>query len=367
MNLVKTAMLLAAMTALFMGIGWMIGGTQGMIIALAIAAAMNLWSWWNSGNMVLRMHNAVEIDRENAPEFYRVTEALAERAGLPMPRVYLIDSKQPNAFATGRSPENAAVAATTGLLELMSEEEVAAVMAHELAHVENRDTLIMTVTATLAAAISMLGNFAFFFGGNRNNPLGGLGVLLAMIVAPLAAGIVQMAISRTREYSADRRGAEICGQPLWLASALKRIAVAAGRIPNHAAERSPSTAHMFIINPLNGDRADNLFSTHPSTENRIAELVKLAESPDFVPAGSERRVEAERRAPSPVPSVTRGRRAPDEPQVDEAPLRGPWDTPDRDKVERGPMPGRAQSHPPVEARPKRRTVPSVPPRWGRGA
>ena len=349
MNLVKTAMLLAAMTALFMGIGWLIAGLEGMLIALAFAAAMNLWSWWNSGNAVLRMHNAVEIDRANAPEFYRVVEALSERADLPMPRVLLIDSRQPNAFATGRSPETAAVAATTGLLELMSEEEVAAVIAHELAHIENRDTLIMTVTATLAAAISMLGNFAFFFGGNRNNPLGGLGVLLAMLVAPFAAAIVQMAISRTREYSADRRGAEICGQPLWLASALKRIAVAAGRIPNMSAERSPATAHMFIINPLNGDRADNLFSTHPATENRIAELVKLAESPDFVPAGMERIAH----------------RQPDEPAVDEAPMSGPWGP--REPVERGPMPGRAQDHPPVDARPKRRTVPSVPPRWGRGA
>lgn len=377
MNLVKTAMLLAAMTALFMGIGFMIGGQQGMLIALLIAAAMNLWSWWNSGNAVLRMHNAVEIDRANAPEFYRVVEALAERAGLPMPRVFLIDSKQPNAFATGRGPENAAVAATTGLLELMSEEEVAAVMAHELAHVENRDTLIMTVTATLAAAISMLGNFAFFFGGNRNNPLGGLGVLLAMIVAPIAAGIVQMAISRTREYSADRRGAEICGQPLWLASALKRIAVAAGRIPNMAAERAPSTAHMFIINPLNGDRADNLFSTHPATENRVAALEELARSPDFVPAGAarrieedrvERRVEGVRPARSPVPPITRGRRSADEPTTDEAPMAGPWDTPEREPVERGPMPGRAQDHPKVDARPKRPTsVPPVPPRWGRGA
>ena len=347
MNLVKTAMLLALMTALFMAIGWLIGGQQGMLIAFGIAALTNLWSWWNSGNAVLRMHNAVEISPDNAPELFRVTEALAERAGLPMPRVYLIDSKQPNAFATGRSPENAAVAVTRGLLELMPEEEVAAVIAHELAHIENRDTLTMTVTATLAGAISMLGNFAFFFGGNRNNPLGGLGVLLAIIVAPFAAMIVQMAISRTREYSADKRGAEICGQPLWLAGALKRIAVAAGRIPNMAAERSPATAHLFIINPLNGDRADSLFSTHPATENRIAALTELANSPDFVPAGAPPSIESAPAAPEP-----------------EDDLAGPWGAP----VGRGPMPGRAQDHPPVDARPRgRQSVPPVPPRWGRRA
>ena len=356
MNLVKTAMLLALMTALFMGIGWMIGGQQGMLIAFAIAAAMNLWSWWNSGNAVLRMHNAVAITPNNAPELFRVTEALAERAGLPMPALYLIDSKQPNAFATGRSPANAAVAVTTGLLERLTEEEVAGVIAHELAHIENRDTLIMTVTATLAAAISFVGNFAFFTGGNRDNPLGGLGVLMAIVVAPLAAGIVQMAISRTREYSADRRGAEICGQPLWLASALKSIAVAAGRIPNMAAERSPATAHMFIINPLNGDRADNLFSTHPATENRILALQELAHSPDFTPAGAHR----ERVAPPP-------RRAPsrplDAPHEDGAPdPAGPWGPPTA-----GPMPGRAQDHPAIDPRPKRASVPPVPPRWGRSA
>ena len=346
MNLVKTAMLLALMTALFMAIGWAIAGQQGLLIAFVVAAGMNLWSWWNSDKVVLRMHNAVEIDPRNAPELFRVTEALAERAGLPMPAVYLIDSKQPNAFATGRSPQNAAVAVTTGLLSIMPEEEVAAVIAHELAHIENRDTLTMTITATLAGAISMLGNFAFFFGGNRNSPLGGLGVILAIVVAPFAAMIVQMAISRTREYSADRRGAEICGQPLWLAGALKRIAVAAGRIPNMSAERSPASAHLFIINPLNGDRADSLFSTHPATENRIAALTELANSPDFRPAGAPPRIESAPEAPGP-----------------EDDLVGPWGAPPA----RGPMPGRAQDHPPVDARPKRGSVPPVPPRWGRGA
>lgn len=279
MNMMKTAMLLAAMTALFMGIGYMIGGTGGMMIALLIALAMNAFSFWNSGAAVLRMHNAVEVDRSSAPEYYGIVEALAQRAGLPMPKVYLIKTDQPNAFATGRNPENAAVAATTGLLQRLSREEVAGVMAHELAHVQNRDTLTMTVTATLAGAISMLGNFAFFFGGSRdnNNPFGFVGVLLAMIVAPFAAMIVQMAISRTREYSADRRGAEICGNPEWLASALGKIAAAAGRTVNVAAERNPATAHMFIINPLNGERADSLFSTHPDTENRIRALMAMAE------------------------------------------------------------------------------------------
>lgn len=278
MNLVKTAMLIAFMTALFMGVGYLIGGTGGMMIAFIIALAMNAFSYWNSDKMVLRMHNAVAVDRANAPEYYGIVEALAQRAGLPMPKVYLIKNDQPNAFATGRNPDNAAVAATTGLLQRLSHEEVAGVIAHELAHIQHRDTLTMTVTATLAGAISMLGNFAFFFGGSRNNnnPFGFVGVLVAMIVAPLAAMIVQMAISRTREYSADRRGAEICGNPQWLASALGKIAEAAGRTVNVAAERNPATAHMFIINPLNGQRADNLFSTHPDTGNRIRALMAMA-------------------------------------------------------------------------------------------
>lgn len=274
MNTLRTAMLLAAMTALFMGVGYMIGGSGGMMIALVIAAATNLFSYWNADKMVLAMHRAVEVDEKNAPEFHAIVKELAARAGLPMPRTYIIDTPQPNAFATGRNPENAAVAASTGLLERLSHEEVAAVMAHELAHVQHRDTLTMTIVATLAGAISMLGNFALFFGGNRenNNPLGFIGVLIAMIVAPFAAMIVQMAVSRTREYAADRRGAEICGHPLWLASALDKIARTAERIPNADAERSPATAHLFIINPLSGERMDNLFSTHPNTLNRIAAL-----------------------------------------------------------------------------------------------
>ncbi|MFB2567155.1 zinc metalloprotease HtpX [Rhizobium sp. IMFF44] len=274
MNLMRTAMLLAFMTALFMGVGFLIGGQSGMLIAFVVAAGMNFFSYWNSDRMVLSTYGAQEVDERSAPEFYRIVRDLARNAGLPMPRVYLYDSPQPNAFATGRNPENAAVAASTGLLHALTPQEVAGVMAHELAHVQNRDTLTMTITATLAGAISMLGNFAFFFGGRRdnNNPLGMVGVLVAMIVAPLAAMLVQMAISRTREYSADRRGAEICGNPLWLASALGKIARGAAHIPNEEAEGHPATAHMFIINPLSGERMDNLFSTHPNTENRIAAL-----------------------------------------------------------------------------------------------
>ncbi|MBS3647890.1 zinc metalloprotease HtpX [Pseudaminobacter sp. 19-2017] len=285
MNIMRTAMLLAVMTALFMGVGYLIGGSSGMIIAFFIAAAMNLFSYWNADKMVLSMNHAVEVDERAAPEFYGIVRELAQRAELPMPKVYLIDNPQPNAFATGRNPQNAAVAATTGLLNRLSYEEVAGVMAHELAHVQNRDTLTMTITATIAGAISMLGNFAFFFGGNRenNNPLGIVGVLVAVIVAPIAAMIVQMAISRTREYSADRRGAEICGNPRWLASALDKIARNVEQIHNPDAERNPATAPLFIINPLSGERMDNLFSTHPATENRIAAL--MAMEPEFSSAG----------------------------------------------------------------------------------
>ncbi|MCC6205296.1 MAG: zinc metalloprotease HtpX [Hyphomicrobiales bacterium] len=325
MNVMRTAMLLAAMTALFMGVGYLIGGSGGMAIAFIIAAGMNLFSYWNADKMVLRAYNAVEVDARTAPEFHRIVSELARRAGLPMPKVYLIDSPQPNAFATGRNPQNAAVAATTGLLERLSYEEAAGVMAHELAHIQNRDTLTMTVTATLAGAISMLGNFAFFFGGNsreNNNPLGLIGVLVAVIVAPLAAMLVQMAISRTREYSADRRGAEICGNPLWLASALKKIAAAAQRIHSPQAERNPATAHMFIINPLSGERMDNLFSTHPDTGNRIAALEKMAR--DGV--GLEPRAQAPRRPDTPPARPEMSGRATDS----GASPSGPWGAPSGD-------------------------------------
>jgi heat shock protein HtpX len=277
MNAVRTAMLLAMMTALFMLVGYAVGGQGGMVIALIFAAGTNLFSWWNSDKMVLRMHRAVETDAASAPEYYQIVQALSQRAGLPMPRAYIIDNPQPNAFATGRNPQNAAVAVTTGLLSRLTSEEAAGVIAHELAHIKNRDTLTMTITATLAGAISMLGNFAFFFGGSsRDRPLGGFGALLAFIVAPLAAMIVQMAVSRTREYSADRLGAEITGQPLWLASALKKIAAASKGIVNESAERFPASAHMFIINPLSGLRLDGLFSTHPAVESRVAELEAMA-------------------------------------------------------------------------------------------
>jgi len=290
MNVMKTAMLLAAMTALFMGLGAVIGGETGMLIALAIAVAMNVLSYWNADKLVLRMHNAKEVDAQSAPDFYGMVAQLSENAGLPMPRVYIINDAAPNAFATGRNPDNAAVAATTGLLDTLNREEVAGVMAHELAHVQNRDTLIMTITATIAGAISMLANFAIFFGGNRNNPLGVVGVILAMIVAPLAAMLVQMAISRTREYAADRRGAEICGRPEWLASALMKISGRAGKVRMQSAEDNPATAHMFIINPLTGEKMDNLFSTHPATQNRVDALMAFANelapmSADSAPQG----------------------------------------------------------------------------------
>jgi heat shock protein HtpX len=276
MNMLRTFMLMAAMTALFLGIGFLLAGEAGLLIALVLAGGMNLFAYWNSDKMVLRMYRAREVSAQTAPEFYGLVRQLAEQAELPMPRVYLIDNAQPNAFATGRNPENAAVAATTGLLQRLSSEEVAGVMAHELAHVRNRDTLIMTITATLAGAISMLANFALFFGGNRNNPLGIVGTLALMILAPLAAALVQMAISRAREYEADRIGAEISGRPLWLASALGKIQAAAEGLDNVEAERNPATAHMFIINPLHAHAVDGLFSTHPKTENRIARLRALA-------------------------------------------------------------------------------------------
>lgn len=280
LNHMRTYMLLAAMTALFLGIGFMLGGEGGMIIALVFAAGMNVFAYWNSDKVVLRMYNAQEVDARTAPELHGIVRQLAMRAELPMPKVYIIQNEQPNAFATGRNPQNAAVAATTGLLRHLSHEEIAGVMAHELAHVKNRDTLTMTITATIAGAIGMLANFAFFFGAmggdNRNNPLGIVGVLLVMIVGPIAAMMVQMAISRAREYEADRIGAEICGRPLWLASALERLGQVSARVDNEVAERNPATAHMFIVNPLHGRSLDSLFSTHPAMETRIRLLREMA-------------------------------------------------------------------------------------------
>jgi len=278
MNLAKTFMLMAALTALFLGAGYMLGGEGGMVMALIFAGLTNLFAWWNSDRMVLAMHGARQVDRRSAPELHGIVEQLAHRADLPMPKVFIIDTPQPNAFATGRNPENASVAATTGLLKMLSSEEVAGVMAHELAHVKNRDTLIMTITATMAGALSMLATFAMFFGGNRNNPLGIVGVILMALLAPLAAALVQMAISRTREYGADAGGAEICGHPLWLASALERMDAAARRIDNRTAEANPSSAHVFIVNPLHAHSVDGLFSTHPDTAERIRRLRAMAGS-----------------------------------------------------------------------------------------
>lgn len=277
MAYLKTTLLMAGMTALFMGLGYLLGGQGGALIALVFAAGMNLFTWWNSDKAVLRMHNARPVSAAQAPELVGMIREMTARAGMPMPAVYVIDTDQPNAFATGRNPENAAVAVTRGLLARLSREELAGVMAHELAHIRNHDTLIMTVTATFAGAISMLANFALFFGGGDRERQGGLlGTLALMILAPLAAGLVQMAISRTREYEADRIGAGICGEPLWLASALGKIEAYASRIDNPAAEANPASAHMFIINPLHAHQRDRLFATHPSTANRIAALRALA-------------------------------------------------------------------------------------------
>ncbi|MEL6207166.1 MAG: zinc metalloprotease HtpX [Pseudomonadota bacterium] len=276
MALVRTGMLIAAMTALFGVVGLALGGEAGMIIALVIAAGMNVFAWWGSDKAVLRMHGAQVVTKGSAPDLVGMVEELARNADMPMPAVYVIDSDQPNAFATGRNPENAAVAATTGLMRALSREEVAGVMAHELAHIKNRDTLTMTITATLAGAITMLANFALFFRPSDGRGMGLIGTLAVMFLAPLAAALVQMAISRTREYEADRVGAEICRNPLWLASALAKIAGLAGRIDMDSAERNPASAHMFIINPLHAHAHDKLFSTHPATENRIAALRAMA-------------------------------------------------------------------------------------------
>ena len=279
MNYLRTAILLAGLTALFMGVGYLIGGQSGAMIALLVAAGMNLLAYWNSDRMVLAMHGAQEVDERTAPDLVRMVHELARRAGLPPPRVYLMDNPQPNAFATGRNPAHAAVAVTTGLAQMLSREETAGVIAHELAHIKHRDTLTMTITATIAGAISMLAQFGLFFGGghrDNNSGLGVIGTLAMVILAPLAAMLVQMAISRTREYAADNMGAQISGNPHGLASALAKIDAAAHQVENIPAEQNPATAHLFIINPLSGARMDNLFSTHPATENRIAALEALA-------------------------------------------------------------------------------------------
>jgi heat shock protein HtpX len=275
MNGLKTLMLLAAMTALFMGLGYTLGGSGGALIALVAAAGMNLFTFWNADKIVLRMHKAREVDGRTAPEFVGIVQQLASRAGLPMPKVYIVDSPHPNAFATGRNPENAAVAATTGLLDMLSRDEIAGVMAHELAHVRNRDTLIMTMTATIAGAISILANFGLFFRGGDNNRGNMLAMIAAVIIAPFAAMIVQMAISRTREYGADRGAAEIGRNPRALASALAKLAQGAARVPNPVSLRNPAAASLYIV--PSGTGRDNLFSTHPDTANRIAALHAIAD------------------------------------------------------------------------------------------
>jgi heat shock protein HtpX len=310
MNMFKTGLLMAAMTALFLAIGAMLGGRTGMLLALAFAVATNLFAYWNADKMVLRMAGAREIGPNDLPEFRAMIERLAHNAGLPVPKVYVIESPQPNAFATGRNPANAAVAATTGLLSQLTPDEIEGVMAHELAHVKNRDTLIMAVTATISGAVGMLANFGFLFGGReRNAPGGAFGQILLVVLAPLAAMIVQMAISRTREYAADRGGAEISGKPRALASALRRIAATSQHVRNDAAEASPAIAHMFIINPLSGLGLDSLFSTHPKTESRIAELEALAGQMDHL-GGSRDSLEVQGNAPGPWDPAP--------------PSRGPW-------------------------------------------
>ncbi|MGB0497497.1 MAG: zinc metalloprotease HtpX [Rubricella sp.] len=277
MNYAKTMLLLAALTALFMGTGYLIGGAGGAVIAFVVALVMNAMAFWNSDKMALRMHNAEAATRHSHPELFDMVEELSRNADIPMPAVYVIREDQPNAFATGRDPNNAAVAATTGIMRLLSREELAGVMAHEIAHIKNRDTLIMTVAATVGGAISMLANFGLWFGGGRDRgALGIAGVIIAAILAPFAAMMIQMLISRTREYSADRMGGEICRNPLWLASALQKISAGVRGHEMETAERNPSTAHMFIINPLLRGGIDNLFSTHPNVENRVRELTLQA-------------------------------------------------------------------------------------------
>ena len=322
MNHLKTFVLLAVMTALFMGLGYLIGRGPGMAIALLFAGGMNLFSYWNADKIVLKMYRAQPVDEQHPNAVVRNYVAdvrqMARDAGLPQPQVAIIPNDQPNAFATGRNPRNAAVCATTGLLDMLTREEVRGVMAHELAHVKNRDTLTMTVTATVAGAIAMLANFAFFFGGgdDRERPGGMIGTIALMLLAPMAAGLVQMAISRSREYEADRVGAEIANDPHALASALQKIEAYARGAVNAPAERNPATAHMFIINPLNGKGADSLFSTHPATGNRVRALMDLgtkmgmSRRPAAAPVASAQRVGAPRTSVPTTPSTPSASRGP---------------------------------------------------------
>lgn len=281
MNIARTALLMAALSGLFLFVGFLIGGEAGMMIALLLATATNLFAYWNSDKVLLSMYGARQVDETTAPELVHLVSQISGQAGLPMPNVYIVQNDQPNAFATGRNPEHAAVCVTSGLLSRVNDEELAGVLAHELSHVRNRDTLTMTITATIAGAISMLANYVFFFGGGRRNPLGLIGLIIVAVVAPIAAMLVQMAVSRTREFEADRMGAEISGRPLWLASALQKIDRAAAVTDNPEADANPATAHMFIINPLHGGGLSGLFSSHPSTAERIARLKAMADRPQI--------------------------------------------------------------------------------------
>jgi heat shock protein HtpX len=274
MNLFKTVFLMSMLTGLFLVIGALIGGGPGMVIAFVIAAGMNLLAYWNSDKMLLSMYGARQVDANTSPDLFHIVERLAGQARLPMPKVYITENPQPNAFATGRDPAHAAICVTSGLLATVSKEELAGVIAHELGHVKNRDTLTMTITAVIAGAIGMLANFAFLMGGRRN-PLGLVGVLLVTMLAPVAAMLVQAAISRSREFEADRAGAELTGRPLWLADALAQIDQSARKTLNAPADANPATAHMFIINPLHGGLS-GLFASHPATEERIARLRAMA-------------------------------------------------------------------------------------------
>jgi len=290
-NTFKTLMLLVIMAVLFMVVGWLIGGISGMMLALIGAAGMNVFAWWNSGKMVRRMQGAHELQRHQSPELFEMVEVLAKRAEIPTPKLYVMESDQPNAFATGRNPENGAVCVTTGIINALTANELAGVIAHEMAHIRNYDTLTMTFTATMAGAISMLSQYVFWFGGGRRDgPLGRMGLLVAAIVAPMAALVVRLFVSRTREYEADRLGAQISGQPMALASALQKIADMSKKTMLRRARRHPATAHMFIINPLTGGNTDSWFSTHPAIENRIAQLIEIARQMGQI-------------APAPIPRV----------------------------------------------------------------
>ncbi len=312
MNFMRTAVLLAALTAFFLVVGYLLGGQSGLLIALVVALGMNAFAYWNSDQMVLRMSNAREVGPADAPEFYGIVQQLAQRAGMPMPRVYIVDEDQPNAFATGRSPEHAAVCANSGLLRMLSHEEVAGVLAHELSHVRNRDTLTMTIAATLSGAIGMLASFGGFFGGGRdangNRLASPIVAIAAMFLAPLGASLVQMAISRSREFEADRSGAELTGHPLWLASALRKLEQGTTQIPNRTADEHPALAHLYIANPLSGGGLASLFSTHPSMDERVARLEAMAGQP----------LSAMNMAPAaPAPSSPWG-------AAPAPPRRGPW-------------------------------------------